>query len=453
MSRTYGDLLGTLLNTFRIGRATLDASGLTAARAHALPDASGTIALTSDNPVVFDVTQVAHGLSVGMLVCQGAASWVAADRDADTTLADAIVSAVADADNFTVKKIGVVTLTTGQWDARTGDVGGLTKGSEYYLSSTAGGLTKTEPTTGLRQYVGKAISTTVLLLDIGEIFDLDAGGSGGAGLVDGDYGDVVVSGTGTIMTLDSSVVTAASRTLLAAATAKAHRETLELDTFERLYESFHMNDYYNSAGNAQFITAVSGSATVASSSPESGHPGIYRLSTGAAALQSACIYRSGGSSTSGWTRLNDGTTVLKWRVRFGQVTSAAQLSIARIGWSDNWTTGGSSGSNSIYIQYGEDGTGDVWAIGTRTGAGAVTLTNGTNAPSASTWYDLRLEINAAMTEAKLYVDEVLEVTATTGASWPATTTNFHYAAFIFKSAGTTAHTLDVDAVSMERMLT
>lgn len=61
----------------------------------------------------------------------------------------------------------ILTATTGEWDAVTGDSGGLTTGSVYYLSATtAGGLTKTAPTAA-GQYVvqvGIAISTTELLL-------------------------------------------------------------------------------------------------------------------------------------------------------------------------------------------------------------------------------------------------------------------------------------------------
>ena len=45
--RFLSDLLGTLSSTFRISRATLSAAALTAARTLTLPDASGTLALTS----------------------------------------------------------------------------------------------------------------------------------------------------------------------------------------------------------------------------------------------------------------------------------------------------------------------------------------------------------------------------------------------------------------------
>jgi hypothetical protein len=58
---------------------------------------------------------------------------------------------------------GILSASTAQWDAVTGETGGLTAGGVYYLdSATAGMLTQTPPsTTGhfvLR--VGKAISTT-----------------------------------------------------------------------------------------------------------------------------------------------------------------------------------------------------------------------------------------------------------------------------------------------------
>ena len=64
---------------------------------------------------------------------------------------------------------GILSATTGQWDAIAGTTGGLTFGTNYYLSpSTAGSLTSTAPsTTG--QYIvliGIAISTTELRLNI-----------------------------------------------------------------------------------------------------------------------------------------------------------------------------------------------------------------------------------------------------------------------------------------------
>lgn len=62
---------------------------------------------------------------------------------------------------------GILEATTGEWDAVTGDTGGLTPSTVYYLDAAAAGmLTATAPTT-VGQYVtevGLALSTTELWL-------------------------------------------------------------------------------------------------------------------------------------------------------------------------------------------------------------------------------------------------------------------------------------------------
>jgi hypothetical protein len=131
-------------------------------------------AVTAAPEVSFSVNQTTHGFSVGHTIQYNGTSWATADRDADATVADAIVSAVADANNFTALMVGKVTLTTGQWDSRTSDSGGLTAGEYYWLSSTAGGLTKTQPTSGIAQCIGVALSTTVMLVNIGEAVNVVA---------------------------------------------------------------------------------------------------------------------------------------------------------------------------------------------------------------------------------------------------------------------------------------
>lgn len=60
---------------------------------------------------------------------------------------------------------GILPATTVQWDAVTGQIGGLTPGAMYFLSNTtAGALTTTAPTTGFLAAVGRALSTTKLAL-------------------------------------------------------------------------------------------------------------------------------------------------------------------------------------------------------------------------------------------------------------------------------------------------
>lgn len=78
----------------------------------------------------------------------------------------ALVSA-ADNAAVTVAVAGIVAGTTGEWDAVTGQTGGLTSGARYYLNpTTAGRLTTTAPTTDGQYvtFVGVAMSTTKMKL-------------------------------------------------------------------------------------------------------------------------------------------------------------------------------------------------------------------------------------------------------------------------------------------------
>lgn len=85
------------------------------------------------------IEQVAHGLAVGDVVgLSGSATYTAAQADVAANAGVAgIVSAVADADHFTLQTSGRVT-----------GLSGLAADTVYYLDpASAGGLTATEPTT------------------------------------------------------------------------------------------------------------------------------------------------------------------------------------------------------------------------------------------------------------------------------------------------------------------
>lgn len=80
---------------------------------------------------------------------------------------------VASAGNANVQMCGPLTATTGQWDAVTGQTGGLTIGATYFLdNTTAGRLTTTVPASGYVCPVGKAVSTTKLLINLGTTIQL-----------------------------------------------------------------------------------------------------------------------------------------------------------------------------------------------------------------------------------------------------------------------------------------
>lgn len=77
---------------------------------------------------------------------------------------DASIAAAAQGN---IQTDGILAATTTEWDAACGTTGGLTAGTVYYLSTTAGQLTATAPT-GSGQYVmkvGMALSTTEMEID------------------------------------------------------------------------------------------------------------------------------------------------------------------------------------------------------------------------------------------------------------------------------------------------
>jgi hypothetical protein len=81
-------------------------------------------------------------------------------------VADVSIAAAASGD---IIVDGILEATTGQWDAVTGDTGGLTPGSNYFLAAgSAGGLTTTAPS-GAGEFVvrvGHALSSTEFEIEI-----------------------------------------------------------------------------------------------------------------------------------------------------------------------------------------------------------------------------------------------------------------------------------------------
>ena len=117
------------------------------------------------------VAQAAHGFVVGNLIYASTTTdtWAKAKSDGVTTAANAIVTAVTDSGNFTYRAVGQLVLTTGQWDAVTGQSGGLTAGNYYWLSSTTAGNLALTGVGVNTQSIGKATNPTTLEIKIEQI--------------------------------------------------------------------------------------------------------------------------------------------------------------------------------------------------------------------------------------------------------------------------------------------
>ena len=106
-------------------------------------------------------------LSAGMVIYHTAtASTIDKARSNASGTMDAsgfVVADITTGATGTYQDSGVLSLTTTQWDAVTGQTGGLTSGSLYYVDpSTAGKITTTVPSTVSQfvQKVGRAVNTT-----------------------------------------------------------------------------------------------------------------------------------------------------------------------------------------------------------------------------------------------------------------------------------------------------
>lgn len=74
---------------------------------------------------------------------------------------------VASAASGNIQLQGAIVATTGQWDAVTGQTGGLTVGARYFLdNSTAGKMTTTVPSSGYVVGLGTAQSTTKFIISL-----------------------------------------------------------------------------------------------------------------------------------------------------------------------------------------------------------------------------------------------------------------------------------------------
>lgn len=71
-----------------------------------------------------------------------------ANADATAKPIGVATAGITAASSGTIQTNGILTLTTGEWDAVAGTTGGLTAGTQYFLSgTTAGALTATAPST------------------------------------------------------------------------------------------------------------------------------------------------------------------------------------------------------------------------------------------------------------------------------------------------------------------
>jgi hypothetical protein len=124
------------------------------------------------------VTKTANGIlpiCTAVRIQAGEARKAQANSFLSSRVRGLVLATANDTDPVEVQVDGIFEATTGEWDAVTGQTGGLTEGEQYYLSpDTAGELTVNAPDSWGEFVVpvGVALSATELDIEIGGILRL-----------------------------------------------------------------------------------------------------------------------------------------------------------------------------------------------------------------------------------------------------------------------------------------
>ena len=191
------------------------------------------------------------------------------------------------------------------------------------------------------------------------------------------------------------------------------------------------------------VRAVSGTgASITSSAFDStSAPGVVQFTTGTTTTG----YATHNSSVTG-IRLGGGTYKLEARLQMPSLVDGTESGTVRFGFIDSTT--GTDGVDGVFFRYSNANAN--WILVARTNSSETTTTS-SSAPSAATWYKLRIEVNAAASSAEFFVNGTSIGTVT---GLPTATVRYCGPGIsIAKSAGTTARTLLVDYIGMEIALT
>ena len=266
----------------------------------------------------------------------------------------------------------------------------------------------------------------------GATSDMDTGGAGG--VTDGDKGDVIVSGSGSVWTLDAHEV----------------RKRKARQGFD-FYTDF-LNSVAQANGEAQLLDTRTGTnaATSAQASDAANHPGIVRSTTGTTATG-----RTAPATATSFMRLGGGEVLYETLLNVTALSTGTERFQLVVGFLD--TLNAANQVDAVAFVYDEGGvsTGSAasanWqclcaANSTRTWAGSG------QAVAAATWVRLGILVNAGGTSVDFLINGTVVATTTTNIPTAAgRETGFGW--LLIKSVGTTARTVDFDYLLVSQLFT
>ena len=210
-------------------------------------------------------------------------------------------------------------------------------------------------------------------------------------------------------------------------------DTFELALYQReIYERF--SEFENALNGTPFAAVVSGTGAKGDTAVdgEGNHPGIVQLETG-----TTNTGRGAFQTALGAIRLGGGAAIFESVVRIPTLPDGSESFAFRIGFGDSVSGDMTDG---VYIELTQADS--DWQCKTSSNSTRTTSDTG-QAAQANTWTRLRIEVNAAGSEAKFYIDGTLKATITTNLPTGAGR-ELGVVASIIKSAGTTNRTAQID---------
>lgn len=323
--------------------------------------------------------------------------------------------------------------------------------------------------------------------------------SSSGAIADGDYGDITVSSSGTVMTIDNNAVTTskisdanvslaklstqAANTVLANATASAASPTAvalnasELlgrgstgnvsaitlgtglsmsgavlsstgsDASTEFDQIFDMNYAVASQTTSAVVasevyvdmTGTSSSVQFPATSGDNAR-GTATCSTGTTTTGRAGIYAMCDTSGQGsFTPTGTGAFIFEARVKLTTLSDGTNTYICAVG-SNQGVHSAFPGNNGYYFRYTHGTNSGKWQAVTDTGSLQTSTDTGVIADTSYAIF--RIEVNAANTSVAFYINNTLVATNTTNI--PSSSSICNIGAGLLKSAGTTARTIEVD---------
>lgn len=241
-----------------------------------------------------------------------------------------------------------------------------------------------------------------------------------------------VGSAGAPVTFNGALGTPSSGTLTNATglpVAGLHANVLrKVDRFDEFM------DFVNGVTGGSVSSSVSGTsaANSANSIVVSGRPGVNQSTTG-----TDTTGRAGYLSSSGMHVFANGVHSYETDIRIPILSTVGEEFILRIGFIDTVSADSTDGAYLIYDRL----TSVNWIMGTAQG-GTRTATASALEVAAAAWLRLKVVVNAAGTSVEYFVDGVSIGTVATNI--PGAGQNIGFGAFIIKSAGTTARTMETD---------